>query len=112
MEDRVQVTAGQRRGAVCDVGAGTDQLDLRMAGKRFAELVEPFTGSGGVNTHALGCLVSGAHYGLLPGPSKYILSTSRIVLPLSTAFTGCRSDRCQTPLFSIQNSFLVSTFVT
>ena len=76
MEDGVQVAARQGRSAVGDVGARPDEFDLGMAGKRVAELVEPFTGSGGVDAHALGCLGSGAHYGLLPGPSKNIVSTS------------------------------------
>ena len=76
VQDGVQVAACQRRGSFGDVGAGADQLDLGVVGERLAELLEPFTGSGGVNHSRaelfLGC---GAHYGLLPGPSNYIVST-------------------------------------
>jgi amino acid transporter len=62
-----------------------------MTPQRIAELVEPFTGSGGVNAHALGCLGSGGHYGLLPGPSRSIKVWLWYTFTLSSAFVGARN---------------------
>ena len=93
MEDGVQVATRQGRGTVCDGVARPDQLDLGMAPQRIAELVEPFTGAGGVHAHALGCLSSGGHLGPLPGPSNCNVCPSWSTLRLSSEFAGGRNRR-------------------
>ena len=78
MKDGVQVTAGEHCDPSGDIGAGADELDFRMACKRLAQLVEPFTGSGCEEPHALtlGCFSPGHQCGLLPGPSNCMVKLS------------------------------------
>src|SRR5947199_2341225 len=88
-----------------------------MTPERLAELVKAFAGPRGVKAHALplSCVVRGAHYGLLPGPSKSINRESWNVLELSSEFVGGRSTRCQPPsslFFSTQISFCDCASVT
>src|SRR2546426_12178223 len=78
-----------------DVGARADQFDLGMVGERLAQLLEPFAGSGCVDSHALalGCLSARRHHGLLPGPSKSMVRESCTVFELSSDFVGGRKVR-------------------
>ena len=95
MQDGVQVAACERRSAVGNGRAAADHFDLGMAGERFAELLEPFAGSGREDPHALalGCVVTRGHRILLPGPSVSMVTEFWIVFALSSELAGGRKAR-------------------
>src|SRR6185437_14337606 len=101
VQDGVEVAAGERRGALGDRDARTQQLELGMARQRLAELVEALARTRAVETQtlALGGLRC-RHHGLLPGPSPSIDWSSWYVFALSADFTGGRRVNHQSPLWN------------